>query len=183
MNTEIHPEFSLATKLQKDNYTVLAQQEFFIRLGNIAELQPDGHFVALLNLGNALIEGELLRIQNALAYYRDKDELIFEHVEFLRQAFNNAEVIFQEPAILKYLSNSGQHKSDVMISIVLERAGKMAFVSSDQTVPCEVHAFTRGRNGIISMDAVKEDPRLLLKQIGRIIRLPDLVEPPPLTII
>jgi copper(I)-binding protein len=169
--------------LQNDKHTVLAQQEFFIRLGNMAELQPDEHFVALMNLGNALIEGDLHRIQIALAYYRQHDKLIYEHVEFLRRAFANAEVSFQDPALLKYQAPNGQHKCDVMISIVLERAGKVAFISSDQTAPSEVHAFTRGKNGIVTLESVKEDPRLLLKQISRIIRLPDVIEPPPLSII
>ncbi len=183
MNADIHYGISTATPVQKDDNAVLAQQELFIRLGNMEELQPDGNFVALLNLGNALIEGELAAIQNALAYYEERGQLIYEHVDFLRRAFANAGVVFQEPAILKYQTGVGQNKNIVMISIVLERAGKIAFVSSDQSSACEVHKFTSGRNGILKMEPVQEDPRLLLKQISRIIRLPDVVEPPPLTII
>lgn len=182
-NADIHSKFSTASTFHKDHGAVLAQQELFIRLGNMDELQADGNFVALMNLGNAVIDGDLQAIQNALAYYTEKAQLIYEHIDFLSLALANSEVRFQEPTVLKCQTGIGQNKNVVMISMMLERVGKIVFISSDQNVSSEVHAFVSGQNGIITMEAVPEDPRLLLKQISRIIRLPEVVEPPPLTII
>lgn len=180
MSAKVHSVFSALSPMQKHESAVLAQQELFIRLGNMPEIPSDENFIGLLSLGNALIEGDLAEIQKALAFYVDRGTLINDHCEYLRQCFASAGVSFQEPAILRYDTPIGQHKSAVVISIMLERAGKIAFISSDPSSTSYVHTYTYGKNGMMMLEPAKEDPGLLLKQISRIIRLPDVVAPPPM---
>lgn len=168
---------NLPSKL--DQSTVMAQLEFFIRLGNMSDIDPNRDFAAILNLGNSLIEGDLPAIQKALAFYTNNSKLLFEHLEFLRRAFAHAGVSFQEPAVLKYEASIGQIKTVVVMAILLERAGKIAFISSDPALASYVHSFTRSKAGIMTLVPKKEDPGLLLKQISRVIRIPDVIGPPP----
>lgn len=164
-----------------DHSTTLAQLELFIKLGNMDDLDPNKHFAGIMGLGYALIDGDLAAIQEALKFYNDQHELLREHMRYLTRAFAHAGVTFLEPSILRQEGSMGQIRFFVVMQVMLERAGKIAFISSDQSRPSYVHAFTRNRQGVMTLEPAKEDPRLLLKQISRVIRIPDVVAPPPIS--
>ncbi|MBX9689424.1 MAG: hypothetical protein K2X27_22130 [Candidatus Obscuribacterales bacterium] len=164
---------------QMDDSLGLAQIELFIKLGNMSELEPDHNFALVLELGNALIKGEESAVQEALYKYKDRSKLLFDHCEHLKRAFSHAGVSFSEPSIVKYETNMGQLRSALVISVLLEKAGKIVFVSADPKIDSYVHSFSKSDTGTVSMEAVKEDPQLLLKQISRLIRIPENISPPP----
>ncbi len=158
-----------------------AQLDFFIALGSMEDLDPTNHFSSILNLGNAIIAGDLAAVSNALSFYKDHTSLLFEHMDFLERALNSSEVTFPEPEVIKYEGSLGQTKTALVLAILLERSQKIAYVSSDPCLASYVQAFTRNRIGIMSMEPSTEDPQLLLKHIGRVICLPDPKEPPPMS--
>ena len=160
----------------KDPGMIFAQIEFFIRLGNMDDLPPDRNFGAILNLGNALIEGDLDSVQEALSFYEDHSCLIFEHIRLLKRAFAHTGVTFHEPSVLNLESTPAK---TIVISVVLTRNGKVVFISSDPTMTSYVQGLKRNYSGALTIEPLKEDPRLLLKQISRVIRLPDQTDPPP----
>lgn len=172
-------EQSLTQSRTCEHSTMLAQLELFIKLGNMLELDPNKHFKGILNLGNAMIEGDMALLQQSLSFYVDHTDLLFEHISFLKCAFAHAGVSFQEPAVLKYEGPLGKIKTAIVISIVLERAGKIAYISSDSTLSSFVQGSTRNKSGIMTMEPLNDDPQLLLRQISRVIRQPDVVGPPP----
>lgn len=162
-----------------DQSATLAKLELFIRLGNMSDLDPNQHFADILRLGNALIEGEINAVQKALSFYASQSELLDQHIGFLRRAFAHTGVDFLESASVKYENGVGQTRTVLVLSVVLERSGKVAFVSSDPVLASYVHSFTRSRRGAMMMEPAQGDPGLLLKQISRVIRLPETTAPPP----
>jgi hypothetical protein len=170
----IMSEHSTGQPQNSDSSVVYAQLDLFIRLGNMDDLDPNRHFAAMLNLGNALIEGRLPEIRQALAFYANRADLLIEHIGYLNRAFAHTGVTILEPAVSKYAALGGQ-KTAVSISVLLERAGKATFVSSDPAIKSYVHVTEWTEHGTITT----EDPRLLLKQLSRVIRLPEETAPPP----
>lgn len=163
-----------------DHSITQAQLELFIRLGNMDDLDPNKNFTGIMNLGNALIEGNLEKIQTALRFYNSQPDLLNEHAIYLSRAFAHNGVEFLEPAFIKHEGAGGQPKLSVILSVVLDRAGKIAFISSEPNYPSYVHTFTRQKGLMMVEVATKEDPQLLLKQISRVIRIADSLPPPPL---
>lgn len=162
-----------------DQSTIKAQLEFFIRLGNMEDLQPGEDFAAVMDLGNALISGEIDQVQSFLSKYGNQTTLLLMHVEFLRKAFNHTGIQIQDPSIIRYEGPLGQQRRMVVLSILIERLGKIVFISSERSQPSYVHSFVRNSKGIMTLEPAKEDPALFLRQIGRLIRLPDVPAPPP----
>ncbi len=162
-----------------DQSLTVAQLQLFIKLGSMDDLDPTKNFAGIMSLGNALIEGDLHKIQAALSLYKGQSSLLFEHVAYLRRAFEHAGVSFLEPSVLKINGPLGQAKCTLVLSIVLESAGKIAFIASDSSTASYVHSFTRNKLGIMTLEPAKEDPALLLKQVSRLIRLPEKTPPPP----
>ncbi len=157
-----------------------AQNDFFIALGSIEELAPND-FGALLNLGNAIIEGNIFALIEALGHYKDCPDLLFDHMDFLRSSINCPEIAFPEPDLIKYEGSLGQTKTALVFSIYVERTRRIAYISSDPNLPSYVYALATNKLGIEAMQPVSEDPLLLLRQIGRLICLPEHKEPPPMS--
>ncbi|MBX9720296.1 MAG: hypothetical protein K2X81_02780 [Candidatus Obscuribacterales bacterium] len=159
---------------------VKAQNDFFIALGSIDELNPND-FGRLLNLGNAIIEGNIFALIDALSFYKGCPALLFDQMDFLRSAIDSPEISFPDPDLIKYEGNLGQSKTALVFSIYVERSQRIAYISSDPNLPSYVHALTTNKLGIETMQPVSEDPLLLLRHIGRLICLPEHKEPPPMS--
>jgi hypothetical protein len=167
---------SLAPSPTGDATLVQAQTELFIHLGNMSDLDPVRDFAAILNLGNALIEGDMTAIQKALEFYEDHMDLAGKHIAALNSIFASSGVALKEPVLIESQARRATAKSPVVLGVLLERAGRIAFVSSDPTIPSDVHGFVRAQKGMMALEPLHDDPKLLLKQASRIIRLPG---PPP----
>lgn len=160
-----------------------AQMELFIQLGSLNELNPGEEFSKILKLGNALIAGDLTSLQDALAQYKSSPSMLFEHSRELKKIFADKGITVQEPSVIKYADALGRPLCVIVLPVVLEKSGRIVFVSSDKSMTSYVHEI-RNMHGIVTMEPVQEDPSLLLKHISRLIRIPDQTcAPPPFTIV
>ncbi len=170
--------YSAQTDFAFDSDVMRAQLELFIKLGNMDELSPNQNFGGIVNLGYALIDGDIEVVQEALKFYNDDPELLAEHSVYLTEVFEHVGVELLEPAIL-YLETPYGTKASVVLAIALERAGKIAYISSAETYPSYVNPYYRD-NGLLMIDSpTQEDPQLLLRQISRVIRISEPMAPPP----
>lgn len=178
LGSETQVNYSSQVDFDFDSDIMQAQLALFIKLGNMDELNPDQNFGGIVNLGYALIDGDIEVVKEALRFYDDASELLEEHSIYLSEVFAHVGVEVLEPALL-HLETPYGLKTSVVLAVALERAGKIAYISSDESYPSYVNPYHRD-NGLLMIDSpTQEDPQLLLRQISRVIRISEPVAPPP----
>lgn len=162
-----------------DRILLKAQLDLFIGLGSTDSVVPGAEFALIIKLGNAIIAGDMDELIRALNAYLPCPDTIYKHSEILNMHLQKHGIYLHEPAISKISSGIGRGKYTIVLAVMHQASGMNVYVSSDSSIPCYVHRLVRGLSGVYSLEPVHEDPRLMLKQIGRLLRIEETMGPPP----
>lgn len=136
---------------------------------------------AAATIGKAIVEGDLPQVQRALTKHSQEVQFLRKLGNVVGSTLTCPGVTFMETCVANWKFAGEQRQVEMAIlSIRLNNARRTLCLTSEPRFGTKVFGPPRGQENSMSAVELPEDPRLLLKQIARVVALYADSGPPPL---
>lgn len=152
------------------------------KIQSLRDLDP-GLKQAAATIGKAIVEGDLPQVQRALSKHNQEVQFLKKLGNIVGATLTCPGVTFMETCVAKWKFGGDQHNTEIAIlSIRLNNARRTLCLSSEPRFGFKVFGPPRGAENSSTAVELNEDPRLLLKQIARVVALYADSGPPPFSV-
>lgn len=135
---------------------------------------------AAATIGKAIVEGDLPHLQRALSRHNQEIDFLKKLGNIVGATLSCPGVTFMETCVASWKFSGDQNNTDIAIlSVRLNNARRTLCLASEPRFGTKVFGPPRGAENSSTAVELNEDPRLLLKQIARVVAMYSDSGPPP----